>query len=117
MLGQISKINIISFNNQKGEKKEFATFTFFNTKCGFLDCKCFKQPFIDNLKTLFDKDEITILSWFPRKEKWVGKDGKMNYITFLIVDSFEITKHNSQVEQQNDVFNEFDDSEWEKEFN
>lgn len=115
MTGEISKIKIYEFTNKQNQKGEIGTFTFYSQKTGYIDCKCFRNDDIEDLKKLNDRDEIEINIWYPKKESWIDKNGIKQYRTCLIVECFESkTKSKPQEQEANNEFNELD---WEKEFN
>lgn len=114
MLGTILKIKIFEFTNKKGEKGEIGTFTFHSNKTGYIDCKCFRQEDINDLKKLNDRDEIDILNWFPKKDSWVDKNGVKQYKVNLIVECFEIKKQQEQPQEQ--LEGDSNEIDWDKEF-
>lgn len=111
--GKVWKINIIP--TKKGG--EFATFTFHNKRCGYIDCKSFSKEDIDDLKTLNDGSEIIIQQWFPRKESWVDKNGVKQYKVSMIIELLEIANRKSTIEQEPTLApSNYDEIDWEKEF-
>lgn len=111
--GTIWNIKIIP--TKKGG--EFGTFTFHNQKCGYIECKSFNKEDIEDLKTLKDKDEIIIHSWFPRKESWMDKNGVKQYRTSIIVEAIEVANRKSMVVEEPTLApTTYDEVDWDKEF-
>ena len=104
--GTIWNIKIIP--TKKGG--EFGTFTFYNKKCGYVECKSFNKEDIEDLKNLKDKDNIVIHSWFPKKESWIDKNGVKQYKLSIIVEVIEVVKEPTLAPSD---YNEID---WDKEF-
>lgn len=110
--GTIWNIKIIP--TKKGG--EFGIFTFHNKKCGYIECKCFNKEDIEDLKNLKDRDEITIHSWFPKKESWMDKNGVKQYRTSVIVEAIEVGNRKSMVEEPTLAPTTYDEVDWDKEF-
>lgn len=104
--GKVRNIKIIP--TKKGG--EFSTFTFYNKKCGFIECKDFNKEDLEDLKALKEDSEITIHSWFPKKESWIDKNGVKQYRTSIIVECIEVVKEATLAPTN---YNEMD---WDKEF-